>query len=180
MTALTVSCIVVGGVGLLIAFMSLLFFRHTVCLKRKCSAHAMGTVIDYRRSKGSTESSIAPVAEFRVDGDTYTAYRHYKGVVSSRKVSSLSNDSAEEEDYGFYISDSDWFHKYNKGAFAYYSMMAKEKWPIGMEIPVVYNPRKPKQAYVEKVVTVSNIVGIVLLSVGAGVALLAGLIFILA
>ncbi len=174
MTALIISCAIVGGVGILIILVSVLFFTHSVRLKKKCSAQTMGTVIDYRCSRHTAESSIAPIAEFQVDGQTYTAYRHYKGVVSSKKIT-----SAGEGDAGFYISDSDWFHKYSSGSFAYFSIMAKEKWPIGMEIPVVYNPEKPKQAYVEKVVSVSNMVGIILVSVGAGLTVLAGLIFLI-
>lgn len=176
MTELMISCIAVGGAGFLIALISIPFFMNSVRLKKKCCAKTMGTVIDYKYKRGN-ETSIAPLTEFWIDGKQYIAYRHYKGVVSTKKIS-LSNNM-KEQSCSFYISDNDWFHKRQNGSVANYSMVAKEKWPIGMELPVVYNPKKPKQAYVEKVVVSSNIVGIVLVSVGAALMAIAGVIFIL-
>ena len=50
---------------------------------------------------------------------------------------------------------------------------------MGSKVPVVYNPKNPKQGFVEKVVVISDIAGIVLLCVGGGFLALAGLFYIL-
>ena len=177
MTALMISCIAVGGTGVFFALLSILFFTHEKRVVKRCSAKTMGNVIDYKRSFGSSETTIAPVAEFYVDGIQYTAYRHYRGVVASKKVTSA--DKPETLTSSFYISDNDWFHKFQNGPVADYGMQARKKWPLGSELPVVYNPNKPEQAYVEKVVVKTKIAGIVLLSVGAVIALIAGLMFLI-
>ena len=52
--------------------------------------------------------------------------------------------------------------------------MGERAWPKGSELPVVYNPEKPRQGFVEKVVVISDIVGIVIVSAGAGFKLYAG------
>lgn len=177
MTALEISCIAVGGAGVLIALISILFFTYSLRLKKKCSAQTMGTVIDYKYKRTNHATSIAPITEFWVDGQSYTAYRHYKGVVSTKKISG-NHENAMDQAGSFYISENDWFHKSQNGVFANYSMLAREKWPMGSELPVVYNRKKPKQAYVEKVVVISNIVGTVLASVGAGIVAIAGIVFL--
>lgn len=174
MTPIMISCISVGGAGVLVMLISVLFFQRAMTKKKCCPAQTMGTVISYKSSKGKQNPWISPVVEYYVDGERYTAYRHYKGVVASKRTNMSSESFCD-----FYISKNDWFHKSSNGTSAYYSMAAMEKWPKGTQLPVVYNPQKPKQAYVEKVVVVSDIVGIVLLSVGFALVIIAGLIFFL-
>ncbi len=53
--------------------------------------------------------------------------------------------------------------------------MAQETWPIGSKLPVVYDPKNPKCAYIDHVVTAAGTAGIVLLCVGLGLLGLAGL-----
>lgn len=177
MSGLVISCIAVGGAGILFALLAIPFLTHEKRLTKKCSATIMGTVIDYKRSYTSSETAIAPLVEFYIDGVQYTAYRHYKGVVSAKKAS--SKDTAEQSAFGFYVSENDWFHRRQTGTVASLVAEAREVWPMGSELPVVYNPEKPKQAFVEKVVVKTKVAGIVLLFLGAAMAVIAGLIFVL-
>lgn len=178
MTAIMISCICVGGVGLLIALISIPFFAKAINLKKNCVAHATGTVIKYKYSGGSNGRSVAPVVEFEVDGEKYNAHRHYRGVISTRVRNINPNEMLGQTD-SIMITDKDKFRVNLSGIYHNYERLGKSAWPLGSSMPVVYNPKKPKQAFVEKVVVLSDIVGIVLLSVGAGFILLATLMFFL-
>ena len=179
MDAQTISCMVIAGVGIGMILLSIPFFLRLKKIRRKCSEMTTGKVIDYYvKRNGDMGSSIAPIVEYSVNGKTYKAYRRYKGIKSVKKIPPKQSGNTEQST--FYISKNDWFCKTQNGQVANLSFQAKEMWPIDSELPVVYNPDKPKQAYVEKVVGISNIAGIVLASAGAGFVLLAGIVFMIA
>ncbi len=178
MTAITISCVCVGGVGLLIALISIPFFAKAINAKKNCVAHATGTVIKYKYGGGSNGRSVAPVVEFEVEGEKYRAYRHYRGVIS-KSVHNLNPNEMLGQTDNIMITDKDKFCANISGIYHNYERLGKVKWPLGSNLPVVYNPKKPKQAFVEKVVVLSDIVGIVLVSVGVGFMLLATLMFFL-
>ena len=93
-----IACLAIGGAGILTALLSIPFFQHTGMLRRKCSACTTGTVVRYRlqRRGSGCGTSIAPVVEFQATGETYTAYRHYKGIAVSKKVVPISDGTAGE------------------------------------------------------------------------------------
>ena len=147
MTALTISCICVGGVGLLIALISIPFFVKAINAKKNCIAQATGTVIKYKYGGGSNGRSVAPVVEFEVDGEKYKAYRHYRGVISKSVRNLKPNEMLGQTD-SIMITDKDKFRANISGIYHNYERLAKATWPLGSSLPVVYNPKKPKQAYV--------------------------------
>ena len=176
MNALTISCIAVAGAGVLIMLIGLPFFFHALGVKKKCNKTVYGRVVDHQYLKGGN-TYITPLVEYYVDGERYIAYRHYKGVTKKKMV--ISKDkSMPDKDY-LYVSDKDVLHIVRVGTMHSFGALAEDMWPVGSELPVLYNPQKPKQAFVEKVVVVSQIAGIVLVCVGCGVMLLAGIIFCL-
>ncbi len=142
-----IACLAIGGAGILTALLSIPFFRHTGMLRRKCSARTTGTVVRYRlqRRGSGCGTSIAPVVEFQAAGEIYTACRHYKGIAVSKKVIPISDGTAGE------------------------------LWRLGSTLPVVYDPKNPKRAYVEHVVSTAGVAGGVLLCVGVGLLVLAAL-----
>ncbi|MBQ8148184.1 MAG: DUF3592 domain-containing protein [Lachnospiraceae bacterium] len=174
MTATHIACIVLSSVGIMSIFLSMLFFMRERRIIKKCSAIAIGQVIDYRFRRGDNPF-IAPIVEFDVDGKTYRAYRHYRGI-GKRKIVATKETNVND---GFYISDSDWFFYEQKGRVFSFRAQAERDWPLGSTLKVLYNPNKPKQAFVEKIVLKSKVVGIVLLSVGAGLLVVAGVAFFL-
>lgn len=178
MTAMMISCLVIGLVGVFVALLSIPFFTHEKTLRKKCTASATGTVVDYVYRGGDHNISVAPKVQFEVNGKLYHAYRHYKGVVSVHKKGGALNPIIEPQ-MDFHISEKDMFCIHTAGVCRNYRRMGELAWPLGTSLPVVYNPNKPKQAFVEKVVSISNIAGIVLLSTGAGLMLLAGIVFLL-
>lgn len=177
MNTVVLSGTIVGAVGLLIILMSIPFFAHRKNLKKNCTAEAMGTVVKYRYSGGSGRVSVAPKVEFDVDGKTYKAYRHYKGVSSVQKKTIDPKKFLGQQDY-FYIGNNDIFYINTAGVMHDYKKLGEQVWPIGTKLPVKYNPNKPKQAFVEKVVTTSGIVGICLCGVGALLIAIAALVVI--
>ena len=84
MTATEIACLCIGAAGILTALLSLPFFCRGRALSKKCSARTTGTVQRYRIG-GGNRKAISPVVAYLVDGKPYTAYRHYKGVVTSHK-----------------------------------------------------------------------------------------------
>lgn len=176
MTALEISCLCVAGVGLLIALISVPFFLRAAALKKNCTAETTGKVVKYRIGGGDNGRSVAPVVKYQVNGRNYKAYRHYRGIVSVKKITPKISELFGQND-SFYISAKDKFCINTTGVYHDYRKIGERVWPIGTELPVVYNPNKPKQGFVEKVVVTGDIVGIVLVSVGSGLMLLAGIIF---
>ncbi len=177
MTATTIVCIAIAGAGLLIAIISLPLFMRKEKLVKSCTVITEGTVIKYRYGGGDNAHSVAPVVEYEVDGKKYKAYRHYRGVSKkkSRVDTTLNTFSGGTE---FYVSEKDVFCIVSRGSIINYNIF-KEKYPLGSSLPVLYNPKKPKQGFVEKVVTISDIAGIVLLCVGLGLMVLAGLFYLI-
>jgi hypothetical protein len=178
MTAMEISCLCVAGVGLLIILIAIPFFSRARALKKNCTETTTGIVIKHRIGGSDNGRSVAPVVEYCVNGKKYRAYRHYRGVVAVKKITPKMNELFGQND-GFYISKNDRFHLNATGVYHNYREMGERVWPKGSELPVVYNPEKPKQGFVEKVVVISDIVGFVLTGVGAGLLLLSVLIFML-
>lgn len=178
MNELTISCICIAGAGLLLAIISIPFFLHKKAVSKNCTEETKGKVVKYRFGGSDDLSSIAPVVEFDVDGRIFKAYRHYRGIVSKWRSTLNPNEFFGQSDC-FYISEKDFFHINTKGFSHNYKKLAEEKWPLGSEMTVIYNPRKPRQAFVEKVVVVSDIAGIILLSCGGGIMAVAGIAYML-
>ena len=100
-------------------------------------------------------------------------FRWFGNILSKNKYV-LNNDESDS----FYIQD-DTFYINTIGVYHNYRLLAEEKWPIGTELPVFYNPKNPKQGFVEKVVTINKTVGIVLLCTGVGLIILSFISYIL-
>lgn len=175
MTPDLIGGIAVAGAGVVFIILSIFFFRRNSYFKKHCTATTTGKVIKYKFGGKSGAHWVSPLVEFYVDGKKYKAYRHYKGVVSVH-APKIDPGSFIGKGDSFFISKNDMFHINTSGSIHNYRKMGEETWPIGTELPVVYNPEKPKQAFVEKVVTINNIAGICFLCCGAGFILL-GVLF---
>lgn len=132
--------------------------------KAHCTCQTVGKVYGYRYAGGNGDCSVAPRAEFYVGGQKYKAYRHYKGVVASTKITPDPDSLLGNQD-SFWISEKDWFHINKKGLCTNYKKMAQEVWPVGSNVTILYNPDKPRQAYVDKIV-VNTVVPIVFIGCG--------------
>ncbi len=168
-----ISSTCIALVGVLLVILSILFFLKEKRLKNNCISMAKGNVIKYKYLGSNNARSISPVVEYTVDGKKYNAYRHYKKIVSKNKYV-LNNDESDN----FYILN-DTFYINTMGVYHNYRLLAEEKWPLGTELPVFYNPKNTKQGFVEKVVTINKTVGIVLLCAGVGLIILSFISYIL-
>ena len=160
------------------AIISIPFFLHKKAVSKNCTEKTKGKVVKYRFGGGDNLSSVAPVVEFVVNDKKFKAYRHYRGVSSKLKVTPNLNELFGQGD-SFYISEKDVFHINLTGVAQNYKKLAEEAWPLGTEMTVIYNPQKPRQAFVEKVVVISDIIGIVLLSCGCGLMIISGIAYML-
>ena len=168
-----ISSICIALIGVLLVILSILFFLKEKRLKKNCISVAKGNVIKYKYLGSNNARSISPVVEYTVDGKKYNAYRHYKKIVSKNKCV-LNNDESDN----FYILN-DTFYINTMGVYHNYRLLAEEKWPLRTELTVFYNPKNPKQGFVEKVVTINKTVGIVLLCTGVGLIILSFISYIL-
>ena len=189
-----IACLAIGGAGILTALLSIPFFRRTGKLRRRCCARTEGTVIRYHyQPKQSGGPSIAPVASFQVDGVSYTARLHYRGVATVSKSALLFQKDADQKNCIavrkdiFYArlehhprsmeemahimgTDECIFVRHHPRSM---EEMARETWQPGSKLPVVYDPNDPRCAYIDHVVSKASVAGITLLCVGAGLAGLA-------
>ena len=174
MSANVIACVSIAGAGILLVLISIPFLLREKALKKKCSAQTIGHVIKYKRCGGDNNRYYTPMAEFKANGKTYKAFRHFKSFSKVKVTNSLSDQSFAE----LVVTPKERLHMQMKeGQGGVIHSLVAEKWPIGSEVPIVYNPTKPKQSFVEKVVTVSNVAGIVLLSCGGGLMVLAGIAY---
>lgn len=164
MNAQIISCTCIGIVGILFIILSVPFFLKQKRLEKNCSNKIVGKVIKYKFLGSNNARSISPVVKYTIDGKEYTAYRHYKKIVSTNKYVLNTNEMLGEKD-SFYILD-DVFYINTKGFYHNYKSLAEKNWPIQSELTVLYNPKNPKQGFVEKVVTISRTIGMVFLFVG--------------
>ena len=172
-----ISCTCIGIVGIVFIILSMPFFLKQKRLEKNCSNKITGKVIKYKYLGSNNARSISPVVKYTIDGKEYTAYRHYKKIVSTNKYVPNVNEMLGQND-SFYILD-DVFYINTKGFYHNYRALAEKMWPLGTELPVFYNPKNPKQGFVEKVITISKIVGIVLLCTGVGLIILSFISYIL-
>ena len=177
MNAQMISSICIALVGILLIILSIVFFLKEKRLKKNCTSMVKGNVIKYKYFGSNNARSISPVVEYTVDGKKYNAYRHYKKIVSKNKYVLNKNKMLGEND-NFSILD-DTFYINTVGFYHNYRVLAEEKWPLGTELPVFYNPKNPKQGFVEKVVTINKTVGIVFLCTGVGLIILSLVFYIL-
>jgi len=154
MNALMIGGIAVAGAGVLFILLSIPFWGRNKRLVNTCTSEADGIVTGYSCKNGD---SVVPVVEFQVDGKKYKAYRHIKFVYSTKTIPKKFSDFIGENDT-FYIDEKDNFHGWYHGGIKNLYAMGREKWPEGSTLKVLYNPQKPKQAFVEKVVTKEVIV----------------------
>ena len=189
-----IACLAIGGAGILTALLSIPFFRRTGKLRRRCCARTEGTVIRYHyQPKQSGGPSIAPVASFQVDGVSYTARLHYRGVATvSRSANLFRNDADQknciavrndifharlehhprsmEEMAHIMGTDECIFVRHHPRSM---EEMARETWQPGSKLPIVYDPDDPRCAYIDHVVSKASVAGVTLLCVGAGLVGLA-------
>ena len=189
-----IACLAIGGAGILTALLSIPFFRRTGKLRRRCCARTEGTVIRYHyQPKQSGGPSIAPVASFQVDGVSYTARLHYRGVATVSRSALLFQMDADqknciavrndifharlehhprsmEEMAHIMGTDECIFVRHHPRSM---EEMARETWQPGSKLPIVYDPDDPRCAYIDHVVSKASVAGVTLLCVGAGLVGLA-------
>lgn len=161
-----ISCTCIGIVGIVFIILSVPFFLKQKRLEKNCSNKITGKVIKYKFLGSNNARSISPVVKYTIDGKEYTAYRHYKKIVSTNKYVPNVNEMLGQND-SFYILD-DVFYINTKGFYHNYKALAEKMWPIEAELIVLYNPKNPKQGFVEKVVTNYKIAGIIFFCLGLG------------
>ena len=173
MTGPEIACISIAGAGLLLIVMSLFFFAHGKRIKRSCTASVTGKVVTYRYAGHDSGRTVAPVVEYEVNGMLYRAYRRYKGVVRTHR------NSADKSECEVFVSERDVLHINCVGMSVSIREAVENKWPLGSDMTVFYDPDAPKRGFVEKVVVLSTVAGIVLLCVGLGMMALAGLFYLI-
>ncbi len=174
MEATVITAIALGCAGLILIIIGIPLLLRKSGVIKKCTATTIGKVVDYKFRRGDIKS-ITPIVEFQAEGGTYRAYRHYSAVKNITTITPSSPNEDPED--GFYITEKDVFVLKRRGKIFSYRDCAEKTWPLNSSMNVIYNPDKPKQAFVEKVIVLSGIAGIVMLLVGGLLAIAAAILF---
>ena len=113
------------------------------------------------------ENNIAPVVSYTVDGKKYEVRRKFRSIVTK----SFKSADPTVADRGAYVTEKDVL-VIHTGNITNFETMMEELWPLGMSVPVFYNPQKPKAARAEKFLHLPCVVSIVFFWVGLGIILL--------
>lgn len=134
--------IILGSMGAILIFVGSVVGTSSRKKRAACTARTIGKVIKYVYPGNQ---SVAPLAEYIVDGKKYKESLKYRYVVhAGRKQASLSNIVIKN-----------------------YKKFASERWPIGSDIDVFYDPEKPSRSYVDYVPEKGPVVTPVFIGVGA-------------
>lgn len=144
----------IGG-AILLLFSRLIGWKYVV-QKKHCTRQAVGTVEDYCL-RGEGGDITLPYVTYEVNGKKYHVLGpRYKGYVTSNipKSGVPENGTAE-----CYADKHDVLHvKINSNhGYSHVKDPVAEMYPVGMELPVFYDPMKPKNAYVLKYCNLSYI-----------------------
>jgi len=147
--------------------LSICFFVRTKNKQANCTQRTAGTVIKYSQMD---DSVCLPVVEYFVDGKRYTGkrkWRFYKTVQAPSIKQSSTEINAEKNTITI-----------KENSFIFIDPM-RELYPIGMQLDVFYNAKKPKQSYVEIIDKKPSVIGKIMFFVGIGSATVGITIYLL-
>lgn len=124
--------------GLVFLLLALIFKNRDTNILKRCTQVAKGKVAKY--TLWSNNGVYFPIVEYIVNNITYNQRLRYSFVIS--KSSSFKNVNSEVE-----INFSDTNLVISKNAHISTNVL-KDKFPIGTELDVYYNPSNPKESYV--------------------------------
>ncbi len=134
------------GALVLLLLAYLLFYKYIVQEKR-CTAKTKGVVKKYTLgTRGGEHGGVhLPIVSYNVDGNEYRVTGpEYKGyVIITKKSPGNENQEAYKEENQILTI--------NRSANSFVEMrghLMEHIYPVGKELDVFYNPKKPKMAYV--------------------------------
>ena len=125
--------------GIVITLIGIIIPLFSVYKAKKCTAVTTGRVFNYYH-KG--EMRIGPSIEFRDDENLpHRARKKFEGYKQKVRCPDGISDVYEDE--------KGWLHT-SRGAIGGWRKCASEKWPVGSEMTVYYDPKYPETNYVER------------------------------
>lgn len=165
----TLLFLTVGGIGLVLAGTGIVILLLERRKKKNCEAITEGKIIKYKHNCGI----LSPVVEYRANGLTCKKMRRFRGVITVEKTGLLA--AANSVEAMIRIDEKDIVH-IRKGSYFNSREFAEERYPIGSYLKVFYNPKKPKQAYVEKIPEKPSLVGLLYCWIGLGIIAIGGIL----
>lgn len=162
----------ISGTGLFFIIAGFLILIFEKSKKNNCTAMTEGVVVQHSFSNNTP----APIVEYNVAGINYRKKRYFRGVITTTRQ--LSMKDLNPQNNSIYIDEKDVVH-IHRGVIMNLRKEAERMYPIGSTLTVFYNPKKPRQAYVEKIPCKSSALGIIYLWVGLGCTVLGIIISLL-
>ena len=134
-----------GVPGLIMLAVGIIAMTRTRNKADACTAVVTGYVSDHRRFGSGDTDGIAPVVSYVVGGRRYEVMRRFRGVSSMR----VSLPWLKPTEAQLWVTPNDVPHVKCMGGCVDFCTPARRLWPLGMPMPVYYNPDKPWQAYAE-------------------------------
>lgn len=129
--------------------------------EKRCSEKTIGIIKRYSYVQYSGYS--LPVAFYKVDDKQYkVAGPHFKWALTVKKSTPFGKMKSEVKtniEATGPLPDSIKVNISNNSAANYRISPLRERYPVGKEVEVYYNPNKPKEAYVERYVGISKFFG---------------------
>ncbi len=132
-----------GSMGALFLLLAIILYIKDKQKRNRCTQMTRGRVTHY----SFLNDFPAPVLEYFVNGERYTKKKRFRGIITVSVPGFLPFGNKKPR---VYIDEKDVVH-IRRGAYLNLKEEAERLYPLGQELPVFYNPEKPKQAYVEKI-----------------------------
>ena len=127
-----------GIPGFVLLLLGIIFYFKGKSLEKNCISLANGRITRY--TLWNSNGVRFPIVEYYVDGIKYKSRLKYKAIITTMK-SGLNNIEVKDD-----ISNQTL--RVKRSPIVYSVNIFEEKYPIGSEIPVYYNPKNPKKSYV--------------------------------
>ena len=118
--------------------------------------------------------NIAPVVAYTVNGKNYEVRRKFRSVVE-KTVRTFPPSCGQNSAY---VTDKDVL-VLQTGSITDYDAVMSKLWPVGRQVPVFYDPEKPKRACAEKKQHLPGVITVVYFWVGLGIMALGFLLWLL-
>ena len=135
-------------------FVFFYFGKRALFFEKLCKNTVQGKVVKYTFfNYGGSGNVRWPIVEYSIKEHTYNVIGpKYKGVVTVAKQTPWHEIKTEQD---YWISEKGWIHiRVNANSSIRISNnIMEEMYPVGTNVTVYYNPKKPKEAYAGKYYT---------------------------
>lgn len=130
--------LIVASIPILFIILTIWFYKKDWLIRNKSTENVLGTIVSY-----SYNGTKAPVVEYFVNGKKYKNILRYSYV--SRVSTPFNSIDTSAKDNVLHTK-----LRLKENSMLSINTIMEENFPLGSQMEVYYNPRKPKLSYIQR------------------------------